>query len=129
MAKEETTNPITEAMKLVVKVRRTPGQTEEQFLEAHHKLVGKDYTIADELAAKLVLRALSDGSSGTASIKELMDRTEGPVIRKPEEKKTQAYVIAVPLPAIEDEGLSQRERWEKILESQGIKKDPKREQK
>jgi hypothetical protein len=119
-------NPITDAMKTVLRVPWRLSQSEDEFLAEHFRIVTKvekrEYTAADRVAAMHILRATSDGTAGTASIKELIDRTEGPVIKKPqEEKKLTQYVIAVPLPPEGTDMLDQRARWEAILESQGIK--------
>ncbi len=121
----ESLNPITDAMRTVLRVPWRQSQSEDDFLAEHYRIVTKvekrEYTAADRVAAMHILRATSDGTAGTASIKELIDRTEGPVLRKPqEEKKVQQYVIAVPLPPEGVDALDQRARWEKILESQGI---------
>jgi hypothetical protein len=124
--KEPKENPITDAMKTVLRVPWRLSQSEDEFLAEHFRIVTKvekrEYTAADRVAAMHILRATSDGTAGTASIKELIDRTEGPVIKKPqEEKKVTQYVIAVPLPPEGTDTLDQRARWEAILESQGIK--------
>lgn len=124
--KEPKENPITDAMKTVLRVPWRLNQSEDEFLAEHFRIVTKvekrEYTAADRVAAMHILRATSDGTAGTASIKELIDRTEGPVIKKPqEEKKLTQYVIAVPLPPTGTDMLDQRARWEAILESQGIK--------
>ena len=124
--KDDVQNPITNAMKTVLRVPWRLSQSEDEFLAEHFRIVTKvekrEYTAADRVAAMHILRATSDGTAGTASIKELIDRTEGPVIKKPqEEKKVTQYVIAVPLPPEGTDTLDQRARWEAILESQGIK--------
>lgn len=125
----ERNKAMTEACQVATRILWIPEETEEQFVARHADYVTRtlqrNYTMGDRIAAAQVFRAISGGSSGAAAMKDLMDRLDGPVIRKEKvaAEKKQNYVIAVPSPPKTPAGADPEEVWKKTLEAHGIVAD------